>query len=796
MNTALKRVVSADGFYQCATKRAIRQKIHDESRMTVLYGIIRNLGTAIRDGTLAELYDETTRYKDEWFSYDFIKEQQKKDDIACFERFVTFLSDSEVVSGYFPFQLETNENIVESHVDLIAKKGNRYTAYIVRFKKADKSPNGKSVHTNSETDVSAMAAKAALEEKYPGIDIALVFLTNENDSLGSIGPFVVNKTRKSNIFTSSYTSFCDEGLGLNRALLLGRLDEVLSVKVEPNCFNCDSKDLCQQNTVSNVSTAKPKGEVAEVMRPYAMPRYTESQQRVIDKTEGPLLVCAGPGSGKTATLVGRIRHLIEMGIDPEFILAITFTKDAAGELMQRCQSFTDDVPEILTLNALGYQILRLNPDYVGKVALMTKRDRISLISSLLEVTKPLEGFNYTQLKGGNGLLSKVDSALTAYQKGSRDFNEDFLNFAALFNEAVKEHGYITFDEQISKAQELFDAHPEVLNGISSCYKYIMVDEFQDIDDVQAKFIYSLSQKYKNICCVGDDDQSIYAFRGATNKYMLGFRKLFPDADIYTLRENFRSKEEILLAAQRQLVGNKRIKKELVPTRKGGISPIHVNGQQSEDLENVIEKIVSDGISYEDIAVIASKNATLESLYSKVSFPSVLGKEFLVDSPLFKVVFFALKYIFTGENKCAVYLEGLVGEQEKLKGILELSGEQLAIKYCEQVATILGLDDTATFDALSNVIINEHCKSLSSLYEIMQYMCDFGDDTRIEPDTTGRVVFITSHESKGMEWKVVVMVDDYKDEVSEELNRLVYVAMTRAKDLLYVMDNPKKQYKAA
>jgi superfamily I DNA/RNA helicase len=307
---------------------------------------------------------------------------------------------------------------------------------------------------------------------------------------------------------------------------------------------------------------------------------------------------------------------------------------------------------------------------------------------------------------------------------------------------------------------------------------------------------SLANKYKNICCVGDDDQSIYAFRGASNKYMLHFKELYPDAQLFTLRENFRSKEEILKAAGRCIAGNKRIKKELVPVRKGGLSPIHVTGQSADELNSVVQTIVAGGTAYDDIAVIASKNATLENLQGQISFPSVLGREFLIDSPLFKAIYWSL-CICCGRDieRAKAYLDGIVPDGDAVLQILSVN-DPSAMKYCELVAKILGLSETAAFDALCGIIISEHCRSCDSLLEVMQYMNDFGDDTRIEPDTTGQVVFITSHESKGMEWKAVVMIDDYKEEASEEQNRLLYVAMTRAKDILYILDDTRKGNKIA
>lgn len=799
MEKTLKTVVYADSFYQCPTKHAISSQLKEENRMTVLYSVIRELGSAIMQDSVELLYKKLARsYKDSWFTYDYIKEQTIQDDISVFKRFCKFISDENIIDGYRKLSIETLRNKVFASVCFISQKNNIYYAYIVRYKKADKSPNGKSIHTNTETDLACMVAKAALEKEYPGIQIRLVFLSNEMDSLGNISSFVSCNTKKSNIFTSDYSSYYDEHRIFANEAFLNVIDTVVATKVIPNCFECENKDICQAN---NKKTSTPRAQKEDIKScDYKLPEYTESQQKVIDNTEGALLICAGPGSGKTATIVGRIKKLIDKGVPPEFILAITFTKEAANELTERCLSFckTYELPEIMTLNALGYQILKLNPIYCGEVTLMTQRDRLTMIDSLLEVTPPLRGFNYSVIKGTNGLLSKIDKALMSYAKGEGDFQEDFVSFAKAFKAAIDSHHFITYDEQISLAQKLFEEHPDVLDAISSRYKYIMVDEFQDIDTRQAKFIYSLSAKYKNICAVGDDDQSIYSFRGGTNKYMLNFKKLYPDATVYTLKENFRSTERIITAANKQIAENKRIEKEVISVKKGGVDPIHITGQSKYMLEDVVNELSKQGIKYEDIAVIASKNNTLKNLQKDVSFPSILGREMLVDNAYFKILHLALESKFYSEDiyKCSVYLKEYISDESIYQQLLNLNPSCLAVEFVDSFSKIMKLEDSAVIAAVYQLISNHHINDCRSLYELVQYMIDYGDETRIIPETKGNVMFITSHESKGMEWKVVLMIDDYREEKSEEQNRLIYVAMTRAADILYVFDKNKKSTVAA
>ncbi len=797
--TAMKTVLYASKFYGCKTKQMLSAKA--TNRISILYDVINSMGTALTDGKVAELYNMIrTGYQDNWFAYDYVKNIQQEDDCKCLDRFVSFLGNARIISGSQPVCIETSRFKILSSITFIAESNGIKTAYIVFPKKADKSPYGKSVHTCSETDIFAMSAKASLENAYPGINIALVYLFNDDDALGKVSQFKDLKTKKSNIFRHDYSEYYDEGRVFSFEAFLGKLDSVAGTKTEPNCFNCDCKDLCQENTLCNASLAKARPIEGNSIIGYEMPVFTDTQQKVIDKVDGPLLVCAGPGSGKTATLVGRIKHLIDCGVDPEFILAITFTREAAGELKERCLSFCEpySMPEIMTLNALGYSLLKLNPEYVGNVQLLTSRQKLMLISRLLEVTPPLEGFNYSIVTGNTGLLAKVSKSLDELAKGnSASFKPDFLSFADTYFSAIKQNGYISYDEQITLAQNLFDEHPEILDSISSRYKFIMVDEFQDIDAAQAKFIFSLSQKYRNLCCVGDDDQSIYAFRGGNNEYMLSFRKLYPEAEVFTLKENFRSSEKIFNSAQKVVMGNKRIKKEIRPVKKGGIEPVVITGQSASHVEDIVNALVKNGISYDDIAVIASKNQTLELLQRDVAFPSILGKEYVTSNPYFKILLFVLKMHYDKSSGItAEHLDRLIGDSVLSESIIEIPPDIIAAAYCDEIAKTLGLSDSAVKDAVDGLISKNHIRSTLELYELCHYMAEYGDETRIEPNTDNAVIFITAHESKGMEWKAVLLIDDFRDEGSEEQNRVIYVAMTRSEDYLYILEREGRNIIAA
>ena len=281
-------------------------------------------------------------------------------------------------------------------------------------------------------------------------------------------------------------------------------------------------------------------------------------------------------------------------------------------------------------------------------------------------------------------------------------------------------------------------------------------------------------------------------------------------------------------AQTFIAGNKnRIKKDVHSVRERGYEPEVLHGRNAANIDQCVKALVKQGFDMRDIAVLASKNATLEDLSREVTFKSVLGKAYLRDNPVFKVILYTLSIHFDGaDDKTILSLlttmdapipEG-ISFKELISGTCNVDGNKplsvirtaLArlksgcspLYLTDYICQSLGMDDTAVEEALDLMIEKNHLMSCAACYAHMQNMVDFEDDTRIEPDCSDAVLFITSHESKGMEWRAVIMCDDYKEDGQEETNRLYYVAMTRAKDMLYILTegetllNLKKGGKAA
>ena len=827
---------TASSFYQCPQKLSIMTQIKEENYTYLCNTATKLVSQGLITGKthiqiLADVKKILSTAKEDLFSTPFVREQQIKDDIEKYRRFLVYLNQYKIIEGLQSISVNVGKNSVSTTVHLIAQKDNDLFAFIILSKKANKSPGGKSIHTSTDTDLHALIAKLGLENSYPRIKICLVFLSNPDDTLGKIGNFIVCKTKKSNIFTLDFEKYYTDDI-FDEMEMKSTIEHVLSIPQTPVCFGCDYADLCKKDSVSTMSVIQKPLQLVKTAK-YELPTYTENQKKVIESIEGPVLVCAGPGSGKTATVIGRIKNMIEHNIPPEFILAITFTRDAANELLERCRTFcqVDRFPKICTLNSLGYEILRNNEFYVGKLRLLSRKEQMQIIDNLLSASeKTFKGFSYTTKTGTNGIINQLANAINDYHLhsdkfikiNSKKYDSDFYKFIEQYDSAVKSGNYITFDQQISLCIKLFYEHPEVLNSYVNLYKYISVDEYQDINAEQAHFIEMLAS-HQNICAVGDDDQSIYAFRGGSNSYMLDFKNRYPKSKTFVLKENFRSTEALVDSSRNFIEKSNvnRIPKKIAATIKGGVRPEIIDQQDVDTLNQIVKNLLNEGFSYNDIAILASKNSTLENLYSSnINFSAVLGKAFLVDHPVFKILYELLFLGLKGINHKHIFRlcsllditipknEDIINwytsqlslknqeSQEKLifisNAISMIQTKVRPLTLSDYVCASLKISGTTFSDALNKTIESSYCKDLNDLFDTFSYMIDFCDDTRIDPDTSNSVLMITNHESKGMEWNVVILIDDFKrEDVTDDAYHLYYVAITRAKKRLVILTKDGK-----
>ena len=310
----------------------------------------------------------------------------------------------------------------------------------------------------------------------------------------------------------------------------------------------------------------------------------EQQKKGVFTTQGPVLILAGAGSGKTSVLTRRIAYLIEnTGVNPWNIMAITFTNKAAGEMRQRVDDIVGYGSEsiwVATFHSTCVRILRRHIDRLGYDTSFTIYDTDDQKSVMKEVCKKLD-IDTKQLKektilgaissAKDNLISPLDYEMSAMG----DFNKrKIANAYKEYQMLLKKNNALDFDDIIVKTVELFKACPEVLENYQNRFLYIMVDEYQDTNTAQFELIRLLAQRNRNLCVVGDDDQSIYKFRGANIRNILDFEKVYPDAEVIKLEQNYRSTQNILDAANNVIHNNIGRKDKALWTDRGSGNRIH------------------------------------------------------------------------------------------------------------------------------------------------------------------------------------------------------------------------------
>lgn len=310
----------------------------------------------------------------------------------------------------------------------------------------------------------------------------------------------------------------------------------------------------------------------------------EQQKKGVFTTQGPVLILAGAGSGKTSVLTRRIAYLIEnTGVNPWNIMAITFTNKAAGEMRQRVDDIVGYGSEsiwVATFHSTCVRILRRHIDRLGYDTSFTIYDTDDQKSVMKEVCKKLD-IDTKQLKektilgaissAKDNLISPLDYEMSAMG----DFNKRKIAIAYKeYQMLLKKNNALDFDDIIVKTVELFKACPEVLENYQNRFLYIMVDEYQDTNTAQFELTRLLAQRNRNLCVVGDDDQSIYKFRGANIRNILDFEKVYPDAEVIKLEQNYRSTQNILDAANNVIHNNIGRKDKALWTDRGSGNRIH------------------------------------------------------------------------------------------------------------------------------------------------------------------------------------------------------------------------------
>jgi DNA helicase-2/ATP-dependent DNA helicase PcrA len=349
-------------------------------------------------------------------------------------------------------------------------------------------------------------------------------------------------------------------------------------------------------------------------------KLNEAQSNAVKRTEGPVLILAGAGSGKTTTITSRLAYLLkEIGIPAGNTLTLTFTNKAANEMRERALSMIENKsypPLLCTFHKFGLLFLKFNIHLLGRnnnfVVIDTddKKKILKRINS--ELPTPLVASEISRYK--NSLLSPDD----AYKQAEMTIYQQIANIYEEYQTYLLENNLVDFDDLLALPYRLLCENEELALKTSQKYQYIMIDEYQDTNELQLKLLQKLCMTHNNLCVVGDDDQSIYGWRGAHIRNILEFDQDFKDTYVVKLEENYRSREPILEVANALIEHNRsRLGKKLISTRGGGedVKVLNSNDENEEarKIADQIIKLINSGVSPHEIAILYRVNALSRSI---------------------------------------------------------------------------------------------------------------------------------------------------------------------------------------
>ena len=447
--------------------------------------------------------------------------------------------------------------------------------------------------------------------------------------------------------------------------------------------------------------------------------------------DGQVLILAGAGSGKTRVLTYRMAHMIEdLEIKPWSILAITFTNKAAKEMKERVESLVGEKANemwISTFHSTCVRILRREIDKLGYKSSFTIYDTSDQKTLLKECMKALNiNDKDITLQEIMGKIGRAKDNMRTPESYMREFEHHFrekkiADVYQMYQKRLKENNALDFDDLIFKTVELFKSHPDVLEFYQNKFKYIMVDEYQDTNGAQYEFVKLLAKKYKNICVVGDDDQCIYAWRGADVTNILDFEKDYPDCKVIKLEQNYRSKGNILEAANVVIVNNSRRKNKALRTEQESGSKIKIYRAYSDKEEadfvarQILEIKSKDKYENKDFAVLYRTNAQSR----------IFEETFRRRGIAYKIVGGTKFYDRKEIKDMLAYLKVLINPQDdiSIKRIINVPKRSIGDATVNKVQEFADSYELNLWDALQEVrtiptLTARNCSSLERFTELM------------------------------------------------------------------------------
>ncbi|MFT7860693.1 MAG: UvrD-helicase domain-containing protein [Sulfurimonas sp.] len=368
-------------------------------------------------------------------------------------------------------------------------------------------------------------------------------------------------------------------------------------------------------------------------------RLNESQSAAVKQTEGPVLILAGAGSGKTTTIVSRLAYLIKaVGIPASNTLTLTFTNKAAREMKERSLAMIENgayPPLLCTFHKFGLLFLKFHIHLLGRqnnFVVIDTDDKKRILKKLnSEIPTALIASEISRYK--NSLMTPDDAYKQAELFNYKQIAEVFGEYEKYLNE----NNLVDFDDLLALTYKLLDENKELAETTSQKYQYIMIDEYQDTNELQLKLLQKLCSTHNNICVVGDDDQSIYGWRGAHIRNIMEFDEDFEGTNVFKLQENYRSRSPILKVANALIEHNRsRLGKELIATRGDGAEVTTLNSQDENEearkIASAVQKLLDSGVKASEIAILYRVNVLSRSIEeglnrAKIAYKVVGGVRF-------------------------------------------------------------------------------------------------------------------------------------------------------------------------
>lgn len=589
-------------------------------------------------------------------------------------------------------------------------------------------------------------------------------------------------------------------------------------------------------------------------------QFNKAQIQAIQHNKGPCMVIAGPGSGKTTVLTHRVRYLIDRcGVKPSDILVITFTKAAAEQMKFKFKGLSEGRSSAVTFgtfHAVFFTILKAAYNYSAR-CIITPQVQHEFVKD--QIHRLELGYD-DEKEAVDGVLSEISRVkgeavnIDEYESRCIPPQSFRIIYMAYDDMLVRKH-LIDFDDMIVQCRELLMQREDYRRAWQNKYKYILIDEFQDINKAQFDVVRILADEYRNLFVVGDDDQSIYGFRGSAPQIMLDFNKYYSDAVRIDMCINYRSTGNIVFASRAVAEENEhRYYKDITTYNSQGdtVSVYEFNSLNDEKafLVSEIRRLIDTGIAADDIAVLSRTNVIGNMYMSRLESDGIPCCDYSVVQDIYehwiskdiltyirialgsreridflRIINKPLRYIsrsyITQPADINALKRGYEGNEQMSKQVEKLVSDISMIRSMSPFAAVNYIRKGVGYDEYIRNYIYEHKADKEELYNVLdelahrasQYMSlsQWLDgiveyirqcDKDRQNNTADGVHMLTMHGSKGLEYKIVLVMDACEgiipynksilDEQIEEERRLFYVAMTRAKEKLYLL-YPKQRY---